>query len=149
MILKQGNLFDSDAPAIGHGVNCQGVMGAGIAKQFAERFPGMVERYRSACDTGELVVGRVQTIPVMHNDRMTWVYNFASQHNPGADATEAWLTSALMMGAHRAEWQNIKRIAIPEIGCGIGGLTKDALYRAVGMAEQYAPVTFEVWEFTP
>ena len=30
---RKGNLLQADAPMIAHQVNCQGVMGAGIARQ--------------------------------------------------------------------------------------------------------------------
>ena len=35
----KGNLLDSDCDYICHQVNCQGVMGSGIAKQIRERWP--------------------------------------------------------------------------------------------------------------
>ena len=37
----EGNLFDSNAHIIAHQVNCQGVMGSGVAKQVKERFSSL------------------------------------------------------------------------------------------------------------
>ena len=40
-----GNIFDSKANFIVHQVNCQGVMGSGVAAQVAERFPHVEKEY--------------------------------------------------------------------------------------------------------
>lgn len=46
----KGNIFQSDADAILHQVNCQGVMGSGIAKQVREKFPTVFQYYKARCD---------------------------------------------------------------------------------------------------
>lgn len=35
---RKGNLLQADTPMIAHQVNCQGVMGAGIARQIRKDF---------------------------------------------------------------------------------------------------------------
>ncbi len=42
---KSGNIFDSSCNLICHQVNCQGVMGSGIAKQIREKFPCVYNIY--------------------------------------------------------------------------------------------------------
>lgn len=37
--IENGNIFDSECDIITNPVNCIGIMGAGLAKQFAIRFP--------------------------------------------------------------------------------------------------------------
>jgi O-acetyl-ADP-ribose deacetylase (regulator of RNase III) len=46
-----GDLFDNahDAQAFAHGCNCQGSMGAGVAKTFRALYPEMHEEYRKRC----------------------------------------------------------------------------------------------------
>lgn len=44
-----GDLFDIDLPAIGHGCNSRGSMGAGIAVQFRRRYPDMYREYKRRC----------------------------------------------------------------------------------------------------
>lgn len=48
-----GNIFDSDADAILHQVNCQGAMGSGIAKQVKDRYPVVYQHYKTLCDEHE------------------------------------------------------------------------------------------------
>lgn len=50
VVVKEGNVFDSDADIICHQVNCQGVMGSGVAKEVRERFPNVYEQYHELCE---------------------------------------------------------------------------------------------------
>ena len=45
----KGNIFDSECDALVNPVNCVGVTGAGLAKQFKEKYPMAYYSYRSAC----------------------------------------------------------------------------------------------------
>lgn len=49
MKIVEGNIFDSRANAILHQVNCQGVMGSGVAKQVKEKYPSVYSNYRMQC----------------------------------------------------------------------------------------------------
>lgn len=44
------NIFESGADIILHQVNCQGVMGSGVAKQVKERYPNVFWGYKLVCD---------------------------------------------------------------------------------------------------
>lgn len=44
------DIFNSNADAILHQVNCQGVMGSGIAKQIKEKYPAVFKYYKALCD---------------------------------------------------------------------------------------------------
>ena len=44
------DIFESGATMILHQVNCQGVMGSGIAKQVREKFPNVYEAYKEYCN---------------------------------------------------------------------------------------------------
>ncbi len=62
MRLIYGDLFDvldqTDGPVVlGHGVNAEGIMGAGIAAQFRARYPEMYNNYASLCNDGSLRPG--------------------------------------------------------------------------------------------
>lgn len=50
MKIVVGNIFNSKADAILHQVNCQGVMGGGVAKQVKERYPTVFKWYKQWCD---------------------------------------------------------------------------------------------------
>ena len=50
VVYKECDIFDSGADIICHQVNCQGVMGSGLAKQIRERYPIVYEEYKKWCD---------------------------------------------------------------------------------------------------
>lgn len=43
------NIFESGADIICHQVNCQGVMGSGVAKQVREKYPEVFQKYKASC----------------------------------------------------------------------------------------------------
>lgn len=43
------DIFRTDCVAIVNPVNCKGVMGAGLAKIFKEKYPEVFEKYYKAC----------------------------------------------------------------------------------------------------
>lgn len=146
MIERLGNLFDTDAPALGHGVNTDGLMGAGIAKQFKNRYFHNYVHYRQACSDKMIHTGYY----VACADKGKIIYNIASQDRPGPHAKRDWLTNGLLHTSIHAASIGINRIAIPEIGCGIGGLERDDLDYAIDVAEtNVTGVEYEVWTFDP
>lgn len=84
-VYEEGDLMDKTEGFILHQVNCQGVMGAGIAKTIRDRYPGAYENYRAVCKsvsrTGDLL-GRAQFVQV--SDRL-YVINLFGQDRYGRD----------------------------------------------------------------
>lgn len=117
----QGDLFAQlDVAALGHGVNCRGAMGRGIAVEFRRRFPDMFDSYRTECLSGRLRPGLLFPWQ-LPNGR--WVYNLASQDAPGKNATEEALEAALDAVLDHAREHEVPSVALPLIGAGIGGMT--------------------------
>lgn len=118
-----GDLFTTpDLDALAHGVNCAGAMGAGIARGFRRRWPAMYRDYRAECDASRLRPGylfawRGDGVP-------HWIYNLATQDRPGARASHEFVMAALIRMVRFAATKRdpIRRIGLPRIGCGIGGL---------------------------
>jgi O-acetyl-ADP-ribose deacetylase (regulator of RNase III) len=143
MIKKKGDLFTSTAQAIGHGVNCHGVMGSGIAVAFKEKFPRNYVSYRNACQTKMLQPGET----IVFNEGGLFIFNIASQAQPGANATYPFLFSAAYDAAQQAVALGINRLAIPLIGCGIGGLEwKHAEKILLAVEGIFVDFEFEVWK---
>lgn len=130
-----GDLFEQGFPAIGHGVNCKGVMGAGIALQMSMRFPGMHPAYRKECQAGNLRPGGL----------FAWgkdpvVYNMATQFWPGANAKIEYIRSSLELVLEDALTYNISEVGIPRIGAGIGGLTWESVRSTIETVAGGSPV---------
>ena len=50
----EGNIFECNDEAILHQVNCQGVMGSGIAKEIKRRYPNVFYQYKEMCENNKL-----------------------------------------------------------------------------------------------
>lgn len=124
-----GNLLDSDCDYICHQVNCQGVMGSGIAKQIRERWPKVYERYRCEYETRlrngrnpEEMLGGIYIVPVDEFSKR--VINLYSQRTYGYDGKR--YTS---YDAFASCLEEIRKFISPgcsigfpkNIGCGLGG----------------------------
>lgn len=144
MIKKRGNLFDTHAAAIGHGVNVRGVMGAGIAVEFKKRFPKNYKAYHNACVTGLFRAGETY----IYQDNGIYVTNIAAQDQPGANATYKYLmTAALDAALELTDFYDQSLLAIPQIGCGIGGLEWNGVEYILKAVEVMVPgFEFEVWK---
>lgn len=149
MIERHGDVFTTEATYIGHGVNCKGVMGAGIAKTVREKFPKVYEEYRHVCGSGGMEPGAV--FPYPENGKM--IVNMATQYMPGPDATYQNVFNCFHNFSRGASMPDrISRygnvIAIPQIGAGIGGLDWNLIKKIIEVVEEVHPaIEYEVWYY--
>lgn len=145
---REGDLFESGLPALAHGVNCQGLMGAGIARQFADRYPLMRDIYHGTCLGHGLRLGGVLPYQEPLDDSAPWIFNLATQWLPGADARPWAISTAVGQMILLCQELDISKVGMPLIGCGIGGLNEawlDVILKPFGSA----PVDLVVYRFTP
>lgn len=115
----KGNLFLSDITSICHGCNTHGLMGAGIARQFAQRYPKMVVEYQKLCRTGNFQIGDCYLYEA-GDGRI--IGNLGTQEKPGAHARLEAIELSLEKFIISLNSFGYKELAMPKIGCGIGGL---------------------------
>lgn len=118
MILKTGDMFTTTANAIGHGCNSRGVMGAGVAALVREKYPTTYGTYRRICERGDAAGGNV----IFTLDDGMYIFNMITQIEPGRNADLDLIEKALQHTVNLAIANRIDRVAVPQIGCGIGGL---------------------------
>lgn len=140
-----GDLLASDEPVIAHGCNTVGVMGAGIARAVAAKWVEVYYRYEDACSLGLFDAGSAQRCPT--SDHRV-VYNLGTQRNPGASATY-WLVflSFANLFESMKTWGH-DRVAVPRIGCGIGGLEWSGVEGAIEAALDNVGHDIEVVVYT-
>src|SRR3954452_17742338 len=120
-----GALFDNahGVRAFAHGCNCQGSMGAGIAKTFRTRYPAMYEAYRGRCkaeprrfNLGDCWLWKAEDQP--------WVFNLGTQEGYWRSrASYEAIGTSLRRMREQADAEGITSIAMPRIGVGYGGLS--------------------------
>ena len=118
------DIFESGADVICHQVNCQGVMGSGVAKQVREKYPWVYATYKRACDnahnSGVRLLGRTQQVFI---DEHRSIMNIFAQDNFGYDGNCYTDYDALRncLEIIKSQFHN-KVIAIPYLmACHRGG----------------------------
>lgn len=146
----KGNMFEADVDALVNTVNTVGVMGKGIALQFSRQFPEIVPPYEAACQTGDLSVGKVQTVKLSTLSGLNgprYVINFPTKQHWKGNSRIEFIESGLT--ALKAEVKNlgIKSVAVPPLGCGLGGLQwGDVRKRIVDSLGELADVRVLIFE---
>lgn len=143
-----GNLLTNDAEALVNTVNLDGVMGKGIALQFAKAFPEILPPYEAACRSGELAPGRVQVIerPGLVNPR--YIINVPTKRHWRGKSRMADIDAGLADLVRMVQERGIRSIAVPPLGCGLGGLSWDDVLPRIERAFAALPEV-EVRLFAP
>ncbi len=125
-----GNLlFDSKVDVICHQVNCQGVMGAGIAKQIHREYPRVFDQYKAYCDArraqGDTPLGSCQLVYTDDTKKRIVANLFGQEHyGRGKQQTDyAALDRALTsLGNNKFLRENNFTLGFPWfMGCALGG----------------------------
>ena len=109
------NILKSQADAIIIPVNTVGIIGTGLAKKAAIKYPEIVIKYKEYCARSLLQVGKPQ---VVTNPRK--VILFPSKKHWRDKPSIEWVSSGLK--TLRKQDGMFTSIAMPPIGCGFAGL---------------------------
>ena len=101
-----------------HGCNAQGVMGSGVAKAIRDAWPVVFEEYKKEYNKNGLEVGKNYYVEV--DDSLT-IVNAITQEFYGKEPKRYAEYSSVKLCLQEAACL-YKRIAIPQIACGLGGL---------------------------
>jgi O-acetyl-ADP-ribose deacetylase (regulator of RNase III) len=120
--LTQGNLLEAETEAVVNTVNTEGIMGKGIALQFRKAYPDNYEAYRRACKAGEVRIGHMFIFERHALTPPRYIINFPTKrgwrHKSRIEDVEAGLVSLV----EEVERHGIHSVAVPPLGCGLGGL---------------------------
>lgn len=113
-----GDIFSSKMQTLVNTINCDGVMGKGIAKIFKERFPEMFSDYRHKFENKHLKTGE----PYLYQSDSIKIINFPTKNNWRSPSLLKYISDGLDYFVKHYQTWNIKSIAFPPLGCGNGGL---------------------------
>lgn len=117
----EGNILDDDAECLVNPVNCVGVMGAGLARQFKERFPDNFRIYRDGCRSGDVRVGHVFGVCLSIRGHGS-IANLPTKDHWRDPSRIEWVRLGVDDLARYVRRNGIRSVAIPQLGCGLGGL---------------------------
>lgn len=115
-------MLDADVEAFVNAVNTVGVMSKGIALEMKRAFPENFAAYRKACKAGEVVAGRMFTFDRGESLRPRWIVNFPTKRHFRDPSRLEDIDAGLVDLAAVVQANAIRSIAIPALGCGLGGL---------------------------
>ena len=169
---KAADLLAEDAEALVNTVNCKGVMGKGLALQFKRKFGANFDAYATACERGDVLPGRMFVFDLRHvpaaAKQAALPMSFAEEPIVyGADATQhpqyiinfptkdhwrnksrmQYIDDGLQDLVRQIRARGIQSVAIPALGCDLGGLAwndvRPRIEAALGGLDGVKVVVFE------
>lgn len=117
-----GNILAADAEALVNTVNCVGIMGRGIALKFKEAFPANFKAYAVACSREEVQPGRMFVFETHAFTNPKYIINFPTKRHWKGKSRIEDIEAGLIALVEEVRKRQIKSIAVPPLGSGLGGL---------------------------
>lgn len=115
----RGDIFDVPADIRVNTVNCVGVMGAGVALAFKQRYPDMFKDYKRDCKDGLVKPGMMHVWKSLSGD---WIINFPTKRDWRDPSRYEDIEAGLNDLRHYLDRVGPVTVALPALGCGHGGL---------------------------
>jgi O-acetyl-ADP-ribose deacetylase (regulator of RNase III) len=119
---RKGDILTADAEALVNTVNCVGIMGRGIALQFKNAFPSNFKAYAAACRRNEVQPGRMFVVRTGALNNPKYIINFPTKRHWRGKSRLEDIEAGLKALGDEIRAHNIRSIAIPPLGSGLGGL---------------------------
>ena len=119
-----GDFFDYKADIRVNTVNCVGVMGAGVALAFKQRYPRMFDEYAKECALKRLRPGKphVWKNDDFFNSTPISIVNFPTKDHWRDPSKYEYIEEGLVWLKRFLADKSHQTITIPALGCGHGGL---------------------------
>jgi len=144
---KTGDIIADDAEALVNTVNCVGIMGRGIALQFKNAFPENFKAYKLACERHQVQPGRMLVFENTKLGHPRYIINFPTKRHWRGKSRIEDIDAGLLALVDEIKARKIQSIAIPPLGCGLGGLdwleVRPRIERALSGLENLGVVIYE------
>ena len=115
---SNGTVFNQKTDAIVNTVNTVGVMGAGLALEFALRSPAMLSDYEQKCKNGMLSLGKMD----YYDAEDILIINFPTKWHFKYPSKIEWIEEGLRDFVRSYKSLDISSVAFPRLGTRNGGL---------------------------
>ena len=124
---SNSDITESQASCIISAANCVGVMGGGVAKAIKDKFPWCYDPYKIACKEGVLKPGAIFVVKlnVFPEKKYPQIIHLSTKDHWKGHSQLEWVDSGCQELRKYIEANQIESIAIPRLGCGLGGLVWD------------------------
>ena len=118
-IVSNGDIFNTECEALVNPVNIKGVMGKGLALAFKTKYPAHFENYKRACQSGEMTTEKVLAYQEKNGPMIICL---ATKDDWKNSSKIEYVSAGLDDLANQIKALGVRSIAIPKLGCGLGGL---------------------------
>lgn len=125
IVTAHGDILRADAQALVNPVNCVGVMGRGLAAQFKRAYPANFRSYQAACKRGDVKPGQMLIVETGRGTNPRWIVNFPTKRHWRDQSRLEDVDGGLTTLVDDVRRLAIASIAVPPLGCGLGGLDWD------------------------
>lgn len=125
-----GNILESEAEVLVNPVNCMGVMGKGLALAFKERYPKNFTTYQKDCQTRIVQIG-LMYVTETNEPGPRYIVNFPTKIHWKDGSNYAYIQEGLIDLIRCLEELGATSVAIPRLGCGLGGLDWTVVRRMI------------------
>lgn len=144
---KAGDILAEDVEALVNTVNCVGVMGRGIALQFKNAFPKNFKAYEAACHREDVQPGQMFVFATGQLTNPKYIINFPTKRHWRGKSRLSDIDAGLAALVAEIKSRDIRSVAIPPLGSGLGGLdwadVKPRIEAAVSALPDVRVVIFE------
>ncbi|MGM3190492.1 type II toxin-antitoxin system antitoxin DNA ADP-ribosyl glycohydrolase DarG [Dickeya dadantii subsp. dieffenbachiae] len=119
---RQGDILQAETEAIINTVNCVGVMGRGIALQFKNAYPDNFKAYAASCKAKQVVPGKMFVFETGQLTNPRYIINFPTKRHWKGKSRLEDIVAGLDDLVAVIRQHDIRSIAIPPLGSGLGGL---------------------------
>lgn len=130
MIIESNKpLLDIAADSYVNPVNTIGIMGKGLALEFKLKYPKMFAKYREICERNRLKVGMVMMLDEPNEPN---IYLFPTKTDWRLPSSMGYIESGLIALASLLDDTHLPySIAVPLLGCGLGGLDESEVIKLI------------------
>lgn len=118
-IITNGDIFKSQCEALVNPVNIKGVMGKGLALAFKTKYPAHFANYQRACKSGKMATDKVLAYQEKNGPMIICL---ATKDDWKDSSKIEYVSAGLDDLVKQIETLGIRSVAIPKLGCGLGGL---------------------------
>jgi len=143
--IVKGNILKAKEDVICHQVNCQGVMGGGLAYQIKNKYPNVFAEYKNFCKSELCLLGSCHLVECPDGKMIA---NLFGQDNFGSGLQTQYehLFSSFMNLKNKIQCRHLS-LAIPyKIGCGLGGGDWDLVLKIIGNVFEYYQYGIKIYK---
>lgn len=137
--LTHGDILQADTEALVNTVNCVAVMGRGIALQFRKAFPENFKAYARACEHEEVRPGKMHIYETGLLTGPRFIINFPTKRHWKGKSRVEDIDAGLGALVDEISKRGIRSVAVPPLGCGLGGLDWKVIRPKIIKAFEWLP----------